>query len=71
VASKILERLDWTSGGELPIGDKSTPEEIQNEFPGVSKANFKKAVSSLYKQGRVEPGPFSIKLMKLRDDKNQ
>jgi predicted RNA-binding protein (virulence factor B family) len=69
VAAKILERLGLTYGGELPIGDKSAPEEIQKEFPGVSKANFKKAVSSLYKQGIVKPGPFSIELMKHKDNK--
>jgi predicted RNA-binding protein (virulence factor B family) len=65
-----MERLDWTHGGTLPIGDKSAPEEIQRELPGVSKATFKKAVSSLYKQGKVQPGPFFIKLMTLTDDKD-
>jgi len=62
--SAILERLGWADGGTLPVGDKSSPEEIQDEFPGISKGSFKKAVSSLYKQGLVKPGPHSITLIR-------
>ena len=56
----ILERLE-ENGGELQIGDKSKPHEINREFPGTSKAAFKKAISALYKQRKVVPGPFVTK----------
>lgn len=39
--TQILERLE-KEGGFLPIGEKSTPQEINDEFPGVSKSVFKK-----------------------------
>jgi hypothetical protein len=64
VSKMILERLEYSSGGTLPIGDKSHPEDINAEFPGVSKASFKRAVSALYKQGVVIPSPGSIALIK-------
>jgi hypothetical protein len=64
VSEQILELLqDSEWGGSLPIGDKSTPSEISNFFPGVSKSSFKQAVSQLYKQGQVQPGPKSISLL--------
>jgi hypothetical protein len=64
VSDQILELLeDAQSGGSLPIGDKSTPNEISNFFPGVSKSSFKQAVSQLYKLGKVQPGPKSIMLL--------
>ena len=37
VSEMIMERLEWSEGGILPVGDKSSPEEINKEFPGVSK----------------------------------
>mmetsp|Transcript_5794 Transcript_5794/g.8411 ORF Transcript_5794/g.8411 Transcript_5794/m.8411 type:complete len:264 (-) Transcript_5794:254-1045(-) len=64
VRGRILEKLEFSPDGILPIGDKSKPEEIALEFPGISKSVFKKAVSALYKQGRVQPGPKSISLLK-------
>jgi predicted RNA-binding protein (virulence factor B family) len=62
VGSVIMERLNGTTGGSLPIGDKSSPEEISKEFPGVSKSAFKNAVGSLYKKGLIQPLPNSITL---------
>lgn len=41
--SQILERLEEV-GGRLDIGEKSTPQEINDEFPGVSKSVFKKVI---------------------------
>jgi predicted RNA-binding protein (virulence factor B family) len=64
VSTTILDRLDWAPGGTLDVGDKSTPQEIAKEFPGVSKGTFKKAVAALYKQGKVQPGPYSISLIR-------
>jgi len=60
VADKIMQRLEEEPTGSLPIGDKSSPGEIAAEFPGVSKSAFKKAVSALYKQQKVQPSPNSI-----------
>ena len=39
--TQILERLQ-EAGGRLAIGEKSSPQEINDEFPGVSKSVFKK-----------------------------
>jgi hypothetical protein len=64
VAAMILERLKSTPGGMLNLGEKSSPKEISNEFPGVSKSVFKKALGGLYKKSLVTPGPDSIELMK-------
>lgn len=64
VSTLILERLQSASGSTLPVGDKSSPSEINAEFPGVSKAVFKKAVGALYKKGLVSPSPNSITLTK-------
>ena len=63
LSSQIISRLQSAPGGTLPIGDKSSPEEINKEFPGVSKAVFKKAIGALYKQGVVAPSPNSITLL--------
>lgn len=63
LSEEILHKLK-EEGGVLNIGDKSTPEDISSYFPGASKKAFKKAVSSLYKQGLVNPGTDSISLMK-------
>ena len=58
----IMERLKSEPDGVLPIGDKSSPADINSEFPGVSKSQFKKAVGALYKQGLIVPSPDSIRL---------
>jgi len=62
LGEQIMERLK-ESDGVLDVGDKSSPEEINEVFPGSSKSQFKKAVSSLYRKGLVNPGPNSISLM--------
>jgi predicted RNA-binding protein (virulence factor B family) len=63
VAKVILQRLVESNGGILHVGDKSTPQDVANEFPGVSKGAFKKAVSALYKKGLVQPSADSITLL--------
>lgn len=63
VSQQILQRLEQSPDGILALGDKSDPQAIAQEFPGISKSNFKKAVSALYKQGKVQPGPESIRLV--------
>mmetsp|Transcript_25660 Transcript_25660/g.48891 ORF Transcript_25660/g.48891 Transcript_25660/m.48891 type:complete len:292 (+) Transcript_25660:304-1179(+) len=62
LGEQILRKLK-ESDGLLDVGDKSTPEEIGEVFPGASKSAFKKAVSGLYRRGLVSPGPKAISLM--------
>jgi uncharacterized protein len=51
LSSKILARLRDNSG-TLAVSDKSDPALISSLF-GVSKGNFKKAIGSLYKEGKI------------------
>lgn len=62
LGEQILQALK-DSDGALEIGDKSSPADINEVFPGASKGAFKKAVSGLYRRGLVNPGPNSISLM--------
>lgn len=48
IAAGILERLR-SSGGFMPVGDKTPPETIQRLF-GISKKSFKQALSALYRE---------------------
>ncbi len=50
-ALKVLQVLE-EKGGFSPCHDKSSPEQIQAEF-SMSKKEFKKALGSLYRQGRI------------------
>eukprot|EP00980_Cylindrotheca_fusiformis_P005275 scaffold1132_cov57-Cylindrotheca_fusiformis.AAC.2 len=66
VSEMIMEKLEssWNENdGLLPVGDKSPPEDINREFPGVSKTAFKRAVGALYKKGLIKPSPTSIRLV--------
>lgn len=67
VGDVILEMLEQRADGVLPIGDKSAPEDINRELPGVSKGAFKKAVGALYKKGLIQPSPNSLKLVVKND----
>ncbi|KAJ1447143.1 hypothetical protein M885DRAFT_624635 [Pelagophyceae sp. CCMP2097] len=60
--AQILQALR-AGAGELPVGDKSQPEEVSTYLPGLSKTIFKQAVGSLFKEGLVEPTGFEIRLM--------
>ncbi len=48
---QILEALKQ-AGGQLPFGDKSSPERIQEKF-AMSKKVFKEACGGLYKKGLI------------------
>ena len=61
-ATKLLELLE-AAGGELKIGDKSSPEEIA-AVTGLSKKNFKKAVGTLDRERRIVPTDTTITLVK-------
>lgn len=60
-ATMIL-RLLRTSGGRLPIGDKSSAEEVLH-LTGLSKKSFKMAIGTLYKQRKIRLTPTSIELI--------
>lgn len=51
LSEQILAKLRG-AGGQLPLSDKSSPEQISSLF-GVSKGNFKKAIGGLYKRGLI------------------
>lgn len=51
-AQRLLKLLK-EQGGELPVGDKSSPEKIK-ELTGMSKNEFKRAAGNLYKQRLVQ-----------------
>lgn len=51
--------------GFLPIADKSTPDEIYDQF-GISKKAYKKAIGTLYKQRKITLQPDGIKLVALQ-----
>ncbi|MBS3796592.1 S1-like domain-containing RNA-binding protein [Pseudoalteromonas sp. BDTF-M6] len=57
---QILDELN-ARGGLLPLGDKSAPEAIKRQF-GTSKANFKKAIGGLFKDGVIDIEATQIKL---------
>lgn len=51
LSDEIMERLN-NSGGSLPYGDKSSPDDIKAEFK-CSKRDFKQAIGRLYKEHRI------------------
>lgn len=61
-AAKLLELLR-SHKGTLPIGDKSSPEEIAS-LTGLSKKNFKRAAGALYKQHLITIGDTTTTLNK-------
>lgn len=58
---KILAMLKG-KGGKIPLGDKSSPEEIRETF-GMSKNEFKRAIGHLYKQKKIMIGEKEIRLV--------
>lgn len=61
-ATKLVELLKEHKG-VLPIGDKSSPEEIA-ALTGLSKKNFKRAAGALYKQHTITISDSEITLNK-------
>ena len=59
---KILEHLKAV-GGKSGLNDKSSPEDIKNEFH-VSKKVFKQAIGRLYKQHTIKITGTGIELVK-------
>jgi predicted RNA-binding protein (virulence factor B family) len=50
-ADIVLSKLH-SAGGKLNLSDKSSPEEIYDAL-GMSKKTFKKAIGSLYREGKI------------------
>ncbi len=61
-AEEILELLQ-DNGGEIPLGDKSDPEDIL-EVTDLSKGAFKRAIGYLYKNRKIKIGDYKIELIK-------
>ncbi len=59
---KLMELLR-RNGGQLSIGDKSTPQEIM-ALTGLSKKTFKMLCGTLYKEKLIKLSPYSIQLNK-------
>lgn len=59
----IIYRELMKSGGHLPLGDKSSPEEIKQHFE-MSKNAFKRAIGHLYKDKKIEIKPDGIYVVK-------
>jgi predicted RNA-binding protein (virulence factor B family) len=50
------------NNGSIPLGDKSSPEDIYNRLK-ISKKAFKKAIGSLYKERLIIVSDFEVKLV--------
>ena len=61
MTDKILEHLTAVSG-KSALNDKSSPEDIKNEFH-VSKKVFKQAIGKLYKQRKIKITDTGIELV--------
>jgi hypothetical protein len=61
LSEQILAALQET-GGRLPLGDQSSPDEIRAVL-GTSKKAFKQALGSLYRQRLIEIEPQSVRLL--------
>jgi predicted RNA-binding protein (virulence factor B family) len=58
---QIVEAL-MKRGGQLALGDSSSPEEIRDAF-GVSKKAFKQAIGALYRERLITLEPPGIRLV--------
>ncbi|KAJ1427321.1 hypothetical protein B484DRAFT_77057 [Ochromonadaceae sp. CCMP2298] len=63
VKAEILEALEGSPSSDIPLGDRSSPNDIASYFYGMSKRDFKNAVGSLYKEGLAFPGAFVTSLV--------
>ena len=56
MSDMIMDALEGSPSGKIPIGDKSSPADIAAYVHGVSKKDFKNAVGRLYRSGKILPG---------------
>ena len=64
-ADLVLDKLK-AAGGKLALSDKSSPEEIYAAL-GMSKKTFKKAIGSLYREGKITLSEASIQVQAAGD----
>jgi uncharacterized protein len=64
-ADLVLDKLK-AAGGKLALSDKSSPEEIYAAL-GMSKKTFKKAIGSLYREGKITLSETSIQVQTAGD----
>jgi RNA recognition motif-containing protein len=62
-----LENPESSTLGYLSLGDKSTPAEIWQYFPGMSKGQFKSAVGVLLREGAIQTSPHVLTLVPPAD----
>ena len=60
-AQKVLKVIE-EYGGELPYGEKVSPQMIQRDF-GMSKGAFKRAIGHLYKERKIDIAENCIKMI--------
>ncbi|RYG20810.1 GntR family transcriptional regulator [bacterium] len=58
----LLQKLE-KAGGFLPFNDKTSPEEIRNEF-GLSKASFKRLIGTLQRGEKIKIESHGIRLVR-------
>mgnify|MGYP001962509966 CR=1 FL=1 len=63
VGDMIMDALEGSPSGKIPIGDKTSPGDIGAYIHGISKSDFKNAVGSLYRNGKVSPGKYETTLI--------
>lgn len=61
ISDQVLLKLR-SEAGYIPIGDKSSPEEIYSTF-GISKKDFKKAVGKLFKEKKISISDHEMRLL--------
>ncbi len=61
-ADLVMQHLEDSKDGFLPLNDKSAPEAIKNELQ-MSKKTFKKAIGTLYKQRLISIEQDGIRLI--------
>ncbi|WP_298757219.1 S1-like domain-containing RNA-binding protein [uncultured Psychroserpens sp.] len=61
-ADIVMQQLEDSRDGFLPLNDKSNPDEIKRELQ-MSKKTFKKAIGTLYKQRLITIEPDGIRLV--------
>jgi predicted RNA-binding protein (virulence factor B family) len=59
---EVLIKLLEENQGILPLGDKSSPEEIYDQLK-ISKKAFKKTTGALYKERQIMIGDYEIRLL--------
>ena len=69
VMHEIVKKMEASPDGKIPIGSKSSVEEISAVFPGMSKGYFKQAIGALFKTSRVEMNLIQTETQLIRKKK--